>query len=151
VLNVLDMCHRNGFVHCAVLPEHILIEPRDHKLVLIDWCFSMPLRPWNQPLKDVAIGPMKKWYRWNYRARSVSPALDISLGADCMVYLLNGKGESIQIPNSLDPALQRHFERCMYMPDGQAPQAHQLLGQFDQLIEALWGPREFRPLTLPPR
>jgi hypothetical protein len=151
ILNVLGLCHASGYAHGAVLPEHVLIEPKDHKLVLIDWCFARPRSRWDQPAENVAIASMKKWYQWNYQPRPASPALDIALAAHCMVYLLNGGGEAIQIPDTLDPALHRHFERCMNLPQQHAPHAHQLLDQFDRLIEALWGSRHFRPLTLPSR
>src|SRR4029453_9406676 len=31
---------RAGVIHGAVLPAHVLIEPDDHGVVLVDWCYS---------------------------------------------------------------------------------------------------------------
>jgi hypothetical protein len=46
-----------------------------------------------------------------------------------------------------DPAIKRHLERAA---ESNAP-AFKLLEDFDRLIEALWGPRQFRPFTMPQR
>jgi serine/threonine protein kinase len=151
LLNALSFAHGNGIAHCAVLPEHVLIEPRDHKLVLIDWCFAMPRERWSASPENAGIGAFRKWYERDYTARPASPALDISLAARCMAYLMNGSAVPAQSPATGDPAIRRHFDRCIGLPDDPHPSAGELLAQFDQLIEALWGPRRFRPMTLPPR
>lgn len=39
-LSVLGFAHRNGYVHGAVLPSHLLYHPTEHGLKLIDWCYS---------------------------------------------------------------------------------------------------------------
>jgi hypothetical protein len=54
-------------------------------------------------------------------------------------------------PANLEPAVLRHFQRCIDASDEKYPDAGELLTQFDRVIDALWGPRQFRPLTLPPR
>jgi hypothetical protein len=61
------------------------------------------------------------------------------------------KGDAEHLPPEVDPAIRRHFVRCVDLPDHSHSRAEDLLGQFDRLIEALWGPRQFRPLTLPKR
>ena len=38
--SALGWAHRAGVVHGAVLPEHVLIHPGEHGLVLVDWCYS---------------------------------------------------------------------------------------------------------------
>jgi hypothetical protein len=63
-----------------------------------------------------------------------------------MTYLMMGLGTG-RTPE-IDPAVRRHFDRCADLPDEAHPPAGELLAHFDKLIEALWGPRQFRPLTL---
>ncbi|BCJ55455.1 hypothetical protein Asp14428_69300 [Actinoplanes sp. NBRC 14428] len=41
LLTGLGWAHRAGVVHGAVLPEHVLIHPGEHGLVLVDWCYSV--------------------------------------------------------------------------------------------------------------
>jgi len=39
-LSVLGFIHRNGVIHGSVLPCHLLYDPADHGLKLVDWCYS---------------------------------------------------------------------------------------------------------------
>jgi hypothetical protein len=153
LLMVLGFTHAPGIVHGAVLPMHVLIEPREHKLVLIDSCCAMfePARS-RRPLV-IITGGFESWYDTGVRrGLSPSPALDISMGARCMVELSGGDPVSGRFPPGVDPALQRYFDRCLACTS-EGPgttDAWQLLADFDRLIEVLWGPRRFRVLELPP-
>jgi serine/threonine protein kinase len=149
LLNVLSFCHRTGVAHCAVLPGHVLIEPEDHKLVLIDWCFATTRDRWSVAPSSAGTGMLARWFMRDGIPRPAIPVLDISLAAQCMIYLM--KGDAEHLPPEVDPAIRRHFVRCVDLPDHSHSRAEDLLGQFDRLIEALWGPRQFRPLTLPKR
>jgi serine/threonine protein kinase len=146
LLNVLGFVHSAGVVHGAVLPMHVLIEPREHKLVLIDWCFaSWP----GEPAKPVALtGGYDAWYRRDGAStRAPTPAIDVAFGARCMIELLGGNPLDATVPPTVEPGLGRHFERCL---SGNAD-AWKMLGDFDRLIEAMWGPRKFRELPMPPK
>ena len=39
-LSVLGFAHHAGVIHGAVLPCHLLYDPKDHGLKLVDWCYS---------------------------------------------------------------------------------------------------------------
>src|SRR5215218_459684 len=41
LLAVLGFAHAHDVVHTALLPMHVLIEPREHKLLLVDWCAAI--------------------------------------------------------------------------------------------------------------
>jgi serine/threonine protein kinase len=150
LLNVLSFCHINGTVHAAVLPAHVLIEPSEHKLILIDWCFAATKERWAMDASFFGGGEYRRWFARDGVPRPTSPALDISLAARCMMQLLTGSSPAkTSVPP--DVSVLRHFQRCIDIPNESHPSAGELLSQFDRLIEALWGPRQFRPLTLPPR
>jgi serine/threonine protein kinase len=40
LLVALGVAHRAGVVHGAVVPDHVLIEPTEHGLVLTNWCYA---------------------------------------------------------------------------------------------------------------
>src|SRR6185369_10951168 len=40
LLVAIGLAHRAGVVHGAIVPQHVLIEPDEHGVVLIDWCYS---------------------------------------------------------------------------------------------------------------
>jgi hypothetical protein len=144
LLTVLGFAHAHGVAHGAVLPVHVLIDPADHKLVLIGWCdATLPGRP------PVSVPPsVPADYRaWVSTDRFPSFAADLRLAARCMADLL-GRGDGDRPDPAVDPAIARHLDRAVNAADANA---WQLRAEFDQLIEALWGPRQFRPLTMPPK
>ena len=163
LLGVLGFVHGNGFVHAAVVPDHVLIEPKEHKLVLVDWCCAAPWRGERTGAvagvrragaqHSVIPGHYLHWYRRQGGLRqAATPGLDIGLGARCMVQLLGGDPLLPEFPRAVDPALRRYFERCVDAgSSGTRADAWKLLDDFDRLIDVLWGPRQFRPMTLPPK
>ena len=144
LLTVLGFAHSRGVAHGAVLPVHVLVDPADHKLVLIGWGGStLPGRP---PLSVPPAVPAA-YLAWVSADRYPSPAADVRLAARCMADLV-GRGDDDRPPPAVDPAVARHLDRAMHAP---AADAWQLRAEFDQLIDTLWGPRQFRPLTMPAR
>ena len=150
VLTVLGFAHANGVVHGAVLPPHVLVEPRDHKVVLVGWGCAVPAFG-GRPVRVIA-GPYNDWYKREHAARHPpSPALDVALAARSMVELMGGDPLGLTLPPTVDPAVARHFARCAGFGPTARPDAWRLLEDFDKLIHALWGPRQFVPLVLPPK
>ena len=136
LLTALGFAHAHGVAHGAVLPVHVLVDPADHKLVLIDWsAATLPGRP------AVSVPPAvpAESRPWVANDRYPSPAADLRLAARCMSELLG---------DDVPPAIARHLSRCGHGP---ADRAWQLRDEFDQLIESLWGPHQFRPLAMPAR
>jgi serine/threonine protein kinase len=156
LLSVLGFAHTHGLIHAAVLPMHILIDPREHKLLLIDWCSSVysprnDPRNGHRPLSTIN-GGHRAWYRREMQLTNPpSPALDLSFAARCMIDLLGGDPVGETFPPGAEPAIQRHLQRCIGSAADNKPDAWKLLEDFDRLIEALWGPRQFKVLEMPPR
>jgi hypothetical protein len=136
LLTVLAFVHDQQTVHTCVTPDHVLIEPREHKLVLIGWCGAV--RPGEAP---VLMPPRFEDWRGGAAAfdRGASPAGDLRAASKTMSYLLGEYSE---------PAVERHLERAA---ESTSVDAWRLLDDFDRMIEALWGPRRFRAFTMPPR
>jgi hypothetical protein len=150
LLSILGFVHTSNIVHAAVLPEHVLIEPREHKLVLIDWCCATDLSAHGRRRLPLITGGHRAWYSAD-AATNPGPWLDIALAARCMVDLVGGDPRHNYFPTVLDAALQRYFQRCLDVTDGSRPDAWQLLEDFDKLIAALWGKRKFRVFEMPPK
>ena len=148
LLTVLGLAHTAGVVHGAVFPMHVLVEPADHKLVLIDWCGAR-LSSDPAAIETRLAGSYFAWTSRDGSPLRPAPATDIALAARCMLLLLGGDGTPASLPAGIDASIVRHLDRCTRPLDSSPAIARQLLTQFDVLIEALWGPRTFRPLTLP--
>ncbi len=149
LLNILGFAHSTGVIHGAVLPMHVLIEPAAHKLLLIDWCCAVHESDNRHPI-TILSGGYAPWYkRDNALRQPPTPNLDIAFAARCMIELLGGDPLRAEFPPKVEAGLQRHFERCL---SGAASlDAWKLLEDFDRLIDALWGPRKFQVLTMPPK
>jgi hypothetical protein len=138
-LVALGFLHREGIVHGAVVPEHVMIHPEMHGVVLVDFCFAAvhPVR------RLVAVPPdWRDWYPADVLAtRRADPALDLVLAARLFEWLIEDRPP---LP------VRRFLHGCLATPKGlRATDAWRLLGELDALLEDLWGPRRFRPFAMP--
>ncbi|GAA5189869.1 hypothetical protein GCM10023322_43580 [Rugosimonospora acidiphila] len=142
LLVALGFAHRAGFVHGAVLPDHVLIEPTGHGLVLIDWCYSADLDTGMGGDRIPAMVPQyAAWYPAEVSGRQdPGPGTDLAMASRCMTWLM---GERAPQP------LRRFAAGCQLDPMSHRPNdAWRLLAELDELLERLFGPRRFRPFTL---
>ncbi|GAA2425222.1 hypothetical protein GCM10010191_41820 [Actinomadura vinacea] len=145
VLVALGFAHRAGVLHGAVLPEHVLIHPGDHGLVLVDWCYSVPgCYAATDPSGRVPalVNRYADWYPPEVPARErASAATDIYMATRCMTHLMGDKA----------PKPMRSFAQgCLLSSQRRRPDdAWRLLAEFDELLQRLYGPRRFRPFSMP--
>ena len=141
LLVALGYAHRAGVRHGAVLPEHVLVHPAQHGLVLLDWCYSGTGGYVPAP---ALVERHRDWYPPEVTARRpVTEATDIHLASRCVEHLM---GE--QAPK----ALRAFIAGCPLPAEARRPHdAWKLLAELDELLERLFGPRTFRPFRLPPR
>jgi len=141
----LGFAHRAGVLHGAVLPEHVLIHPREHGLILVDWCYSVPgCYASTDPSGRVPamVDRYADWYPPEVPGRqTASPATDIFMATRCMTELMGDKA----------PKAMRSFARgCLLPAQNRRPaDAWHLLAELDELLERLYGRRRFRPFHLP--
>lgn len=155
LLVAVGYAHRNGVIHGAVLPPHIMIHPAMHGLVLIDWCHSAARngRTAAPPIKLISP-PYRAWYPPEVLAKKPpSPATDIYLAAQSTVYLLGGDPVRGTFPDVVPKRMQEFFLGCVPKSQHSRPRdAWELLQEFDDLLERLgdpYFPRRFRPFHLP--
>ncbi|MFY1699996.1 serine/threonine protein kinase [Solwaraspora sp. WMMA2101] len=134
----LGFAHRAGLVHGAVLPGHVLIEPQQHGVVLVDWCYASVD---GSPVPAL-VPAYADWYPDEIRRRRTpGPGTDLAMAARCLAWLTGERAP--------DP-VRRFTDGCQLPALRQRPDdAWRLLAEFDDLIERLWGPRRFRPFTMP--
>ncbi|WP_242614441.1 molecular chaperone DnaJ [Actinomadura roseirufa] len=149
LLVALGYAHRAGVLHGAVLPDHVLIHPAEHGLVLVDWCYSVT-SPARGPYADRGgrVPALVDRYAGLYppevaARRPAGPGTDIAMATGCMTRLMGERA----------PKALRSFARgCLPPALGRRPSdAWRLLAELDDLLGRLYGPRRFRPFHLPPR
>lgn len=150
LLNILGFVHRSRAVHGAVLPAHVFIEPKEHKLALANWGFAVRDPQTGKRLQAISL-PYEAWYPPELRQPiPPTPGLDLYMAARCMLYLLGDDPLDTPSPRHMEPELQHYFARCVQPNPAHRPQdAWELLRAFDRIIEQLWGPRRFRVFTMP--
>jgi serine/threonine protein kinase len=139
LLVAVGAAHRAGVIHGAILPEHVMIHPAGHGLVLVDWCYSVPVPAGRVP---AVVRRYLRWYPPEVLAgQPAGPDLDIWLATRCMTELIGSRM----------PARMATFARgCLLGSPHRRPQdAWRLLAEFDELLEGLYGPRTYRPFAMP--
>lgn len=154
LLVALDHAHRNKVVHGAVLPQHIMILPEQHGVVLIDWCYASLQEDDDYPPIKAVAKAYTDWYPKEVMCKqSPSPATDIAMAARCMVHLLGGDPLTGNFPVRVPRQLRAFFKGCLLTKQAARPDdAWELLQEFDQLLQRMgapYYPRRFRPFIMP--
>jgi serine/threonine protein kinase len=138
VLIALGFASDNGFVHGAVTPDHIMIHPEKHGLVLIDWSYSVKTGG-----KIVAVCPRwKEFYPQEVFSKlPVDSSVDLFMATWCMR----------EISMTRLPGAMRAFLRGAALQSirGRSSDPWALLDDFENLLYDMWGPRKFHPFTMP--
>lgn len=134
IIRALAAVHAAGIVHGALLPENVLIHPEQHGVVLAGWSFAT--RP-GRPAEGV-VASQATAYPPEVTGGVVTPATDVAmLGALGLVLLRP------------DQRAQRRFSAGLRQDaPAMRPRAADLQGEYDELLDRLYGPRRFRPLDL---
>ncbi len=140
ILYALSLVHTNGIVHGALLPQHILIEPDQHGIVLVDWKHSTEL---GQRITSVPTGARNFYPPEIFDKEPSTFGMDLYMAAMCMGYVMGP--DPTQMPRQINA-----FLRGTAMPraKGRPQDALALRDEYTELIERLWGPRVFRPFTM---
>lgn len=135
LLRALAAAHQADWVHTAIVEENVLIQPELHGVVLVGWSFATRsgMRP------AAKIGSCRSAYPPEL-GESASPGWDVYMAHRLMTTMLGGR----------IPSRMRTFALgCMQDNPGLRPDAVDLLGEFDELLELLYGERTFRAFAVP--
>lgn len=155
ILWALSYVHDLGIVHGALLPDHILIQPQQHGVILVDWCYASVTDNGTQPALTAIVDRYRDWYPSEVFAKQTpSAATDLVMAARCMVYVMGGDPITGNFTNNrVATPFRAFFRGCMQTAQAARPQdALQLLAEFDELLERLgspYYPRRFRPFAMP--
>jgi serine/threonine protein kinase len=155
LLVAIDHAHQNHIIHGAVLPEHVMVLPEQHGVVLVDWCYASVKDDAGtyHPIKAI-VGSKRQWYPQEVLAKQVpGPATDIAMAARCMIQLAGGDPVKGMLPASVPVELRAFFRSCLHANVAVRPgSAWRLLKEFDELLETMgppYYPRRFLPLVVP--
>lgn len=136
----VGFAHSAGLVHGALFPEHILIHPEHHGLVITDWCYSVEI---GNPITTIVPRHKAGYPREVLAKEPATQATDIAMATRSIMYLLG-----VQAPKEF-----RAFARACTL-DSQAARPHSawdLKEDYDDLLERMYGQRKYVPFVMPKR
>jgi hypothetical protein len=144
VLMTIGFAHQQKLVHGAVTPDHILVNPSTHGIMLVGWGQSVEL---GKPIRFMKKGVEAFKYPPEVRAKKPATAgTDIYMAALCMklCWLRPGQ-EPIGVPKKL----VRFVESCLL--EGQNMRSNDALELHDKFSDTLrdeYGPPKFVTLAM---
>lgn len=134
LLRAVAGAHRTGLVHGAIVAENVLVHPEQHGIVLVGWTFAVTAGE-----RLLATDKTIPYPPEVHHGRPVTPATDVHMAHTLMLDLLAERETA-----------QRRFARgCTQDDPTRRPDAADLLTEYDDLLEDLYGERTFRPFALP--
>jgi serine/threonine protein kinase len=134
-LSILGYIHLNKVVHGAITPAHLLYDPANHNLCLVDWCYAS---------RGIPIKAVVKAHRDNYppeifRKAVPSPSTDLFMLAKVLHSVAD-------VPKRFRPL----FDLCTIQSPSSRPQsAWNFQDRWRKAAEEEYGPARFVPLVLP--
>lgn len=138
---VLGWVHAQGYVHGAVLPEHVLVHPVDHGAKLVGWSYAV-----RSGSALVAVSAFRKgMYPESILRRSqATPALDVAMAAETAEMLISD--ESLRLRADVPQPISAFLARCRLrlVPDGWTAYR-----EYDEILKQLYGKRRYRKFAMP--
>ena len=154
MLMALGFAHQTGVIHGAVLPQNVMILPKEHGLVLGDWCYASVEEDESFPALRAIVGAYRSWYPQEVLSKQApSPATDLYLAAKTFIWVLGGNPDNGTMPDSVPYPIRAFFRGCLQSSQVSRPQnAWLLLQEFDELLESIgrpFYPRKFHHFAVP--
>jgi hypothetical protein len=144
LLLTLWMAHLKGYVHGAVTPDHVLIYPEEHGIVLLDWTCAAKTGhehvPALNPIYDAFYPPEVR------RKQPATPATDLFMAASTAIFMLGGDPKTHDIPASVPLLLQKSLLSCLAPVASHRPQDAEL---FHNDFGTLLGKRQYAEMLVP--
>jgi serine/threonine protein kinase len=143
----IGFAHKNGVVHGAILPTHVLVHPTDHGAKLIDWSFAVEA---GDHIHGISGGYRDYYPSEVFDKEKALPATDIYMAAKCCVALLGGNVATNEMPATVPAEVQAFLQRCLVKNASRRPQdAWDLHVEFDTLLKEVVGKPSYRKFEMP--
>ncbi|MEZ4236928.1 MAG: hypothetical protein R3F59_12405 [Myxococcota bacterium] len=139
LLELLGFVHRAGFVHGAVVPDHVLVHPRDHGAMLVGWTVATP---WAAGGAERLPARPRRWEALYEGAREATPALDVAMACRCVRAVAGGCCRARSGWGAVDAVVQRGLS-------GRADDAWALAEALTAASREAHGPPAYHPLPMP--
>jgi hypothetical protein len=146
MLEVLAWVHESGWVHCAILPQHIVINAREHGLMIVGFSCANRIDGHAFALHE----SQREFYPDAVpRGDRLPAAVDLVMAARVIAYLLGGNSEFVFPPSV--PAPISDLVRASATADvfSFRENARDVLNRVSLAAKEAFGPPRFVELTMP--
>jgi hypothetical protein len=149
VLTSLAFAHAFRILHCAVTPDHIMVNIENHAAMLVGWGQSVDL---GGIVKYASSDwKAKDWYPTEILCKKgVTPATDIYMAAKCMRFAGLKSNPHVYGTDEYraEDQVSRFVDSCLLEGQLMRPQgAFELHDRFGNILESIYGPPKFVPLV----
>ncbi len=144
LLLTLWMGHLKGYIHGGVTPDHVLVFPDEHGIVLLDWTCAAKIGEEHVP----AINPdFQEFYPPELlRKEAAAASADIFMAAATAINMLGGNPVTHHIPDTVAEPLRRALLSCLDPVARRRPQDAELFhNEFGNLL----GKRTYSHMVIP--
>jgi serine/threonine protein kinase len=147
LLSVVGFAHREGLLHGNIEPAHIIVRPRDHRVVLVDWCYAI-VEPGRTGQGFRAIHDTFSAPEVAQRGRP-TPAADLLSIGRTLGYLLGADPLELDLGDHVPDPLRR-FIRYLARPSPlqRAQDAWEAYFELERVRDACFGPHVFREFVV---
>jgi hypothetical protein len=145
LLELLGWVHRSGWIHGAVLPQHVVLNAGEHGAMLVGW--SCAVRDGER--LPALCATRESFYPSDERSggRAGIPT-DLKMAARCVAFVLGADGADT-VPSGVPPSLREILDASLV---GTTPDdAWQLNDAVASAAGRAFGPPAFVPFAIPPR
>lgn len=147
LLSAVGFAHQRGVLHANIEPAHILVRPRDHRVVLIDWCYAL--------IELTRTGQVFRAVNDEFSAPEVeergppTPAADLLSIGRTMGFLLGAEPRAMDLGPQVPEPLQR-FLRYLTRPSRlqRAQDAWDMYFELERVRDQCYGPHVFREFVV---
>jgi serine/threonine protein kinase len=138
LLYAAGLTHENNIIHGAITPKNILVEPENHGIILIDWCYSVS--------KDRNVVAISNEYKDFYpeeilNKQSVTYSTDLYMIVKNIIFASGGDVKNNILPDTIDKRFRLFFKGCLQKNKNARPKYYiDLLDEFDGLLRKIGEP-----------
>jgi len=138
---VLGWVHSLGYVHGAVLPEHLIVHPLEHGARLVGWSYAVKS---GQRLTAISTSRKGMYPKSVFNREPTKPVLDIQLAAESTILLLSdAKGK---LRADIPANVAAFFNQCRA---GKIKDGWDAYRTFDEVLQKTYGKRAYRAFEMP--
>jgi len=144
VLETLAWMHEVGFVHGAILPEHLLVHARDHGVRLVGFSSATST---GQPLSAFPRDAEAFYPRAAWEGGGVTASLDLSMSARCVLFALGA--DDRRVSRAVPPPLAALLQSVSADDADGRRDAWALVAELDAAAREAFGPPRYVPFAMP--